>query len=73
MMNRPARLRLLVALTTCAVVIQSATAFSQVTLVRDGKVRAVVVTAVKPSAVAAYAVEELVNHVKRTTAMFLWA
>jgi hypothetical protein len=67
MMNRPARLRLLVALTTCAVVIQSATAFSQVTLVRDGKVRAVVVTAVKPSAVAAYAVEELVNHVKRAT------
>ena len=28
---------------------------------RDGKVRAVVVTAVKPSPVAAYAVEELVT------------
>ena len=36
-------------------------AFAQVSLVRDGKARAVVVTAVKPSPVAAYAVEELVD------------
>ncbi len=42
-------------------------AFSQVTLVRDGKARAVVVTAVKPSPVAAYAAEELISHVKKAT------
>ncbi|HET6325697.1 MAG TPA: DUF4838 domain-containing protein [Planctomycetaceae bacterium] len=40
---------------------------ADVCLVRDGKVRAVVVTAVKPSPVAAYAVEELVTHVQKAT------
>ncbi len=45
----------------------SRTAYSQVSLVRDGQIRAVIVTAVKPSAVATYAVEELVNHVKQAT------
>ncbi len=39
------------------------TASAQIDIVRDGKVRAVVVTAAKPSQVAVYAVEELVNHV----------
>ncbi len=42
-------------------------AFSQVPLVRDGKVCTVVVTAAKPSPVAAYAVEELLAHVKKAT------
>src|SRR5580704_10196375 len=43
------------------------TAIAQVTLVRGGKARAVVVTAARPSPVAAYAVEELVAHVKKAT------
>ena len=42
-------------------------ALSQVCLVRDGRPLAVVVTAVKPSQVATYAVEELVNHVRKAT------
>src|ERR1700675_2843552 len=67
MINRIRRVRLLMALSAFLLAIGAPTAFSQVTLVRDGKVRAVVVTAVKPSQVAAYAVEELVNHVKKAT------
>ena len=65
----PTRLcgELLVVLFTLGLALGTETAFSQVSLVRDGKVRAVVVTAVKPSPVAAYAVEELVNHVKKAT------
>lgn len=43
------------------------TAFAQVSIVKDGEVRAVVVTAAKPSRVAAYAVEELVNHIEKAT------
>ena len=43
------------------------TVFGQATLVRDGEVRAVVVTAAKPSQVAVYAVEELVRHVEKAT------
>jgi hypothetical protein len=42
-------------------------AHAEVCLVRGGKTRAVVVTAINPSPVAAYAVEELVNHVKKAT------
>jgi hypothetical protein len=42
-------------------------ALSQVCLVRDGQVRAVVVTAIKPSPVAKYAVQELIDHVKKAT------
>jgi hypothetical protein len=54
-------------LSALLVVLGSTATFSQATLVRDGKVRAVVVTAAKPSQVAAYAVEELVNHVRQAT------
>ena len=43
------------------------TAFAQVSIVKDGEVRAVIVTAAKPSRVAAYAVEELVNHIEKAT------
>ena len=42
-------------------------AFSQVSLVRDGKACAVVVTSARPSPVAAYAAQELLSHVKRAT------
>ena len=47
------------------------TALAQVSIVRDGEVRAVVVTAAKPSRVAAYAVEELVSHVEKATGLRL--
>ncbi len=50
-----------------AILCTGVTAFGQVGIVRDGKVRAAIVTAVKPSPVAAYAVEELVAHVKKAT------
>jgi hypothetical protein len=50
-----------------ALFVTVATAFAQVNVVRDGKASAVVVTAVKPSPVAAYAAEELVNHVEKAT------
>jgi hypothetical protein len=43
------------------------TASAKVSIVRDGKVRAVVVTAVKPSEVAAYAAKELVYHIEKAT------
>jgi len=45
----------------------STTTFGQVSIVRDGEVHAVVVTAAEPSEVAAYAVEELVGHVEEAT------
>jgi hypothetical protein len=67
MINRILHVGLLAALGALPLAIGTGTAFSQVSLVRDGKVRAVVVTAVKPSQVATYAVEELVNHVKQAT------
>jgi hypothetical protein len=60
-------MRMLVALWALLTINDTRPAFSQVSLVRDGKARAVVVTAVKPSQVASYAVEELVNHVKEAT------
>jgi hypothetical protein len=67
MIKRRCCVKMLVALGALFVVLDAGTAFSQVALVRDGKARAVVVTGVKPSDVAAYAVEELVNHVKKAT------
>ena len=67
MIKRLCRVNRLVALGALLVLLDTGTAFSQVTLVRDGKARAVVVTAAKPSEVARYAVEELVNHVKKAT------
>ena len=66
-MNPIHRVALSITLSTLPIITGIGTAFSQVTLVRDGKARAVVVTAVKPSQVATYAVEELVNHVKKAT------
>ncbi|MBM4025299.1 MAG: DUF4838 domain-containing protein [Planctomycetes bacterium] len=42
-------------------------AVAEVSVVREGKVLAVVVTAEKPSAVAAYAVKEWVSHVEKAT------
>ena len=47
------------------------TVFGQVDLVRDREIRAVVVTAARPSQVAEYAVEELVNHVEQATGLQL--
>jgi len=41
----------------------------QVTIVEDGQIRAVVVTAAKPSQVASYAVEELISHIERATSV----
>jgi hypothetical protein len=67
MVNRIHRVGLLTALSAFLAAMTTGTAFSQVTLVLDGKVRAVVVTAARPSPVAAYAVEELVEHVKKAT------
>ena len=67
MINRRRRIALQVALGALLLVIRPETAFSQLSLVRDAKVRAVVVTGAKPSPVAAYAVEELVSHVKKAT------
>ncbi len=67
MIKRIWRVRMLVALWSLLIIIATGPAFSQVTLVRDGKACAVVVTAVKPSQVASYAVDELVNHVKKAT------
>ncbi len=55
------------ALGACLLFLGAERAHSEVCLVRGGKVRAVVVTAVKPSPVAAYAVEELVDHVQKAT------
>ena len=59
--------------TLCVIlcVIDAEMAFSQVTFVRDGKARAVVVTAVNPSQVAVYAAEELVSHIKKSTGVQL--
>ena len=68
MLKRIPHIRIFVAL---ASFMDSRSAFSQVTLVRDGKATAVVVTAVKPSQVATYAVEELVNHMKQATGQVL--
>ena len=42
-------------------------ASAEVSIVHDGKASAVVVTAEKPSQVAAYAVEELVSHIEKAT------
>jgi hypothetical protein len=67
MIDRVRRVGLVVALSALLLAIETGMAFSQVVLVRDGTVRAVVVTAAKPSPVAAYAVEELVSHVKQAT------
>jgi hypothetical protein len=67
MVKRRRRVAIQIALSTLLLVIEADTAFSQVNLVRDGKVCAVMVTGVKPSPVAAYAVEELVSHVKKAT------
>lgn len=67
MIGQPLRLRLLMASTALLYLGGAGPALAQVCLVRDGKVTAVVVTAVKPSPVAAYAVEELVRHVKKAT------
>jgi len=49
----------------------ASTALGQVNLVRGGHVHAVVVTAVKPSPVAAYAADELVTHVEKATGLRL--
>ncbi len=54
-------------LCACLLAMSANRACAEVCLVRDGKVRAVVVTAVKPSPIAAYAVEELVTHVQKAT------
>lgn len=43
------------------------TALANITLVEDGKIVALVVTADNPSPVATYAVEELINHVEKAT------
>ncbi len=45
----------------------STPAMAQVTLVAEGKSRAVVITAAHPSPVAAYAAAELIEHVKKAT------
>lgn len=45
----------------------TSTALAQVPVVRDGRACAVVVTAVKPSPVAVYAVEEFVDHIEKAT------
>ena len=50
-----------------AMVCVAGTASAKVSIVRDGKVRAVVVTAAKPSEVAAYAAKELVYHIEKAT------
>ena len=47
------------------------TVSGQVDLVRGGEIRAVVVTAARPSQVAVYAVEELVDHVEQATGLRL--
>ena len=60
-------MRIIVAFGILPLALGSNAAFAQVSLVRNGKACAVVVTAVKPSPVAAYAVEELVAHVKQAT------
>jgi hypothetical protein len=70
MIDTPCRVSA-VALGACLLFLGAERAFSEVCLVRDGKVRAVVVMAVKPSPVAAYAVEELVNHVQKATGLRL--
>jgi hypothetical protein len=44
---------------------------AQVSLVRDGQVRAVVVRADEPSPVTIYAVEELLRHVEKATGVRL--
>jgi hypothetical protein len=67
MINRVRHVRLLISLSAFALALGARTAFAQVTLVRDGKACAVVVTSNKPSPVAVYAVEELVAHVKKAT------
>jgi hypothetical protein len=67
MTNSVRRFRLLLALSNGLLLVGAASAFGELTLVRDGKVCAVVVTAVKPSPVASYAVDELVSHVKKAT------
>jgi hypothetical protein len=60
-------MRVLLAIGILPFALGSEMAFAQISLVRNGKACAVVVTAVKPSPVAAYAVEELVTHVKKAT------
>lgn len=51
-------------LASCAM---ASASLAKVTIVADGKAAAVVVTAEKPSPVAAYAVEEFVHHVEKAT------
>ena len=67
MINQIRRAGFVIAMAALLSIVAEGKASSQVTLVQDGKIRAVVVTAVKPSQVATYAVEELVNHVKKAT------
>jgi uncharacterized protein DUF4838 len=56
---------------TIIVICLSIPAAAQVSLVRDGKARAVVVMADEPTETARYAVEELVRHVKQATGVAL--
>jgi hypothetical protein len=60
-------MRVLLAVGILPLALGSDAVLGQVGLVRDGKACAVIVTAVKPSPVAAYAVDELVAHVKQAT------
>ena len=46
-------------------------AFAEVPIVKDGKAQAVIVTADRPSAVAAYAAEEFAKHVEKATGVRL--
>ena len=57
----------------CAVIwtLLSLPCAAQVSLVRDGEIRAVVVTADEPSPVARYAVDELLRHVREATGVTL--
>ena len=64
-------MRVILACGMLPLVLGDSAALAQVSLVRNGKACAVVVTAVKPSPVAAYAVEELVAHVKQATGQTL--
>lgn len=65
--NRTLRWNLLAMLTALLFIAYAETADAEVCLVRDGKVRAVIVTGAKPSQLATYAVKELVEHVEKAT------
>lgn len=66
-MNRIARAQGMRTFAGLLLVLAAAPASAEVTLVRDGKPTAVIVTAAKPSDVAAYGVQELVSHVEKAT------